>query len=116
MQIHYAGISFRERRAGPELDSHMKNDGFNVTVGVREETGFVFGGNMWNAGTWMDKVGESEKAGNMGMPATPRSAEFYGIVSFVFILSLCLLLLFLLMLLSSFLPFFFLSFLPSFLP
>ncbi|ODH26713.1 glycogen debranching enzyme [Paracoccidioides brasiliensis] len=72
LQRHASGLSFREYNAGPQLDMQMKPEGFQVDIHVDWETGFIFGGNMWNCGTWMDKMGESEKAANRGHPGTPR--------------------------------------------
>lgn len=71
-QRHASGLSFREYNAGPELDMQMKPEGFQIDVKVDWETGIIFGGSQFNCGTWQDKMGESEKAGNKGVPGTPR--------------------------------------------
>lgn len=68
LNIHFQGLIFRERNAGREIDEHMKEKGFTNQIGVDPNTGFVFGGNDANCGTWMDKMGSSEKAGNRGVP------------------------------------------------
>ncbi|MDI1493541.1 MAG: bifunctional 4-alpha-glucanotransferase/amylo-alpha-1,6-glucosidase [Ramalina farinacea] len=72
MQRHATGISFREANAGIGLDMQMRSEGFNIRIKPDWTTGLIFGGNQYNCGTWMDKMGESERAGSKGIPGTPR--------------------------------------------
>ncbi|KAH3671298.1 hypothetical protein OGAPHI_000521 [Ogataea philodendri] len=69
---HAGGLDFREANAGPQIDSQMKDEGFNISISVDWNTGLIHGGNQFNCGTWMDKMGESSLAGNKGYPGTPR--------------------------------------------
>ncbi|KAI6179311.1 Glycogen debrancher [Aphelenchoides besseyi] len=83
---HFAGIHFRERNAGHMIDEHMRDEGFNVDAFICRETGLVFGGNSLNCGTWMDKMGSSERANNRGLPSSPRdgaAVELQGLALFV---------------------------------
>lgn len=72
LEAHANGIHYREWNAGPRLDEQMSDKGFQVDVDLDFNTGFVTGGSVYNCGTWMDKMGESAKAGTKGVPATPR--------------------------------------------
>jgi glycogen debranching enzyme len=84
LQRHASGIEFREYDAGPNIDSQMKSEGFNIKIWTDFETGLIFGGNQFNCGTWMDKMGESEKAGSKGVPGTPRDGAPVEIIGMLY--------------------------------
>ncbi|RAH82580.1 glycogen debranching enzyme [Aspergillus japonicus CBS 114.51] len=83
-QRHARGLSFREYNAGPDLDVQMKPEGFDINVQVDWDTGLIFGGSQFNCGTWQDKMGESEKAKNKGVPGTPRDGAAIEITGLVY--------------------------------
>ncbi|KAH8665233.1 putative glycogen debranching enzyme [Tricladium varicosporioides] len=72
LQRHASGMSYREANAGPNLDMQMSSEGFQQDIKVDWANGIIFGGNQANCGTWMDKMGESERAHSKGVPGTPR--------------------------------------------
>ena len=78
---HANGTTFWEWNAGPQLDDLMQHEGFNIHYGVDFRTGFIHGGNPYNCGTWMDKMGNSYKAGNRGVPSTPRDGSAIEIIA-----------------------------------
>jgi glycogen debranching enzyme len=80
MNKHANGIHFMEWNAGKDLDQHMKTEGFTIDIVTDWTNGFIIGGNEHNCGTWMDKMGSSEKARNRGVPATSRDGAAVEII------------------------------------
>jgi glycogen debranching enzyme len=80
MTKHANGIHFIEWNAGCRIDDVMQPDGFSIDIVTDWTNGFIVGGNASNCGTWMDKMGSRAKAGNAGIPATPRDGAAIEII------------------------------------
>ncbi|KAJ1607173.1 glycogen debranching enzyme Gdb1p [Cryptosporidium canis] len=84
MTKHVVGIKFREENAGVQLDEQMTDPGFNVEINWDHSNGLIFGGNVHNCGTWMDKMGSSSRAKNKGIPSSPRDGADIEIIALLY--------------------------------
>ena len=94
-QYHAQGINFidKKREEQPSQKKHRKKnnnsiymdlDPSKINIYLDLETGFIYGGNILNAGTWMNHIGSSKKAKNMNIPATPRDGADIEIIALLF--------------------------------
>ena len=56
----------------------------NIDIELDPNTGFIYGGNYCNNGTWMNKLGNSIKGKNKGIPATPRPGADIEIIALIY--------------------------------
>ena len=87
-QSHAKGIHFQEWDYGSKnnfnKNEYIKKEGYNVDIELDPNTGFIYGGNYYNNGTWMNELGNSIKSKNKGIPATPRPGADIEIISLVY--------------------------------
>lgn len=83
INAHQNVIDFIDNGQDDQM-SRAGRQGFHVTADIDSKTGFIYGGNDRNCGTWMDKMGDN------GIPATSRhgfaielTVLFYSICQFL---------------------------------
>lgn len=76
LSVHVNGLEFIETSSDSSLDENINKEDFKTTIGVDLTTGFVYGGNDYNCGTWMNKMISSMTGTNtFDTPATPRDGS-----------------------------------------
>ena len=83
-QSHAKGIHFTEWNHNSKNNLLQKKEGYNIDIDLDPNTGFIYGGNYYNNGTWMDKIGTSVKGKNKGLPATPRPGANIEIIALIY--------------------------------
>ena len=77
LHLHWNGIHIEENYPFP--DSFMQPQGKQINIVTCKHTGFLFGGNEYNAGTWINKMNQNTK-----LPSTPRCGSNIEIVALSF--------------------------------
>ena len=90
-QSHAKGINFTEwdYNSKSYFNSYnstpfQKKEGYNIKIDLDPNTGFIYGGNYYNNGTWMNNLGISSNAKNKGVPATPRPGADIEIIALLY--------------------------------
>ena len=93
-QYHAEGINFidkkiedqpyQKRPRSKKSQNNSDIDAFKVNIYLDLQTGFIYGGNKYNSGTWMNRIGSSSKAKNLNIPATPRDGADIEIIALLF--------------------------------
>jgi glycogen debranching enzyme len=79
LRAHWNGINLQEDYPFP--DDSMQAEGKQISIYTCKLTGFIYGGNMFNAGTWMDKMNNHDTT---KMPSTPSCGSNVEIVALCF--------------------------------
>ena len=93
-QYHAQGINFIDKKTEQQpyqrrpifkknIDNTVLN-GLKINIYLDIETGFIYGGNKLNSGTWMNHIGSSIKAKNINIPATPRDGADIEIIALLY--------------------------------
>ena len=93
-QYHAQGISFEDKKIEPQpyqrrpqFNKKIENsdiNGLKINIYLDTETGFIYGGNTLNAGTWMNHIGSSAKGKNLNIPSTPRNGADIEIIALLY--------------------------------
>ena len=83
-QTHANGIHFTEWENSYTSDPQLYEEGYIIDIKLNPKNGFIYGGNCYNCGTWMNNIGISTKAKNNKYPSNSRDGADIEIISLLY--------------------------------